>query len=104
MTEPLTKTWPLFMAKYCLRGRKKKSSETPKIMSRTSKSLKMMILKLNRHKKRIWNFTKVPKQPTQSYFQCLTIHKTNQNWNRKIIANNMVVDNGLDTKKVTTEL
>jgi hypothetical protein len=68
-------TIPLFMARYCLRGRKKKSSKTPKIMPRTLKSLKMMILKINRHKKRIQNFTKVPKQPTQSYFRRLMTHK-----------------------------
>jgi hypothetical protein len=91
-------TLPLFMARYCLRGRRKRLFNTPKTMPRMSYSLKRN-LQIKNHKKTKQNLTKGPNPPmTSSNLHPLT--KQNQILNPKnptnCLSTNTVAANELD--------
>ena len=84
-------------------GRRKKSSKTLKIMPRTSKTLKIRNLKINKLKKSNQNLTKVPSQQTLLLFQHPKSHKMTLIQSHRTTAscqtNSMVADNELDMRE-----
>ena len=96
---------PLFMVRYCLRGRRKRSSNTPKIIPKTLYNLKTRNLIIKNYKMMIRNLTKGLNSPTRSHYLNLRM-KLNQipslkNPTSRLLRNTAAV-NVPDMKEDTT--